>query len=207
MATYDLSHLTQPEHQRAIGPIQDDEALLLYAIIRVLRLDRVLELGYLSGYSALNFLKAVGPKGVVYSCDIGKVTKLADNHVPLQKSAALITAEDLGNVPLELVFFDCHNRAAQMMCFDSLSKSGMITDKTMLVLHDTGTHPRKVRAPEYKIGPSEFVHQPVERGMVNEFVAMGYYPMCLHTEATKTSKDLPFRHGMTILSKFKPLVV
>lgn len=207
MATYDLSHLTQSDNQRVIGPIQDDEALLLYAIIRVLRLERVLEFGYLGGYSATNFLKAVGPKGVVYSCDINKVNKLADNHIPLQKSAALVTAEDLGNVPLELVFFDCHNRAAQMMCFDSLCKSNIITDKTLLVLHDTGTHPCKVRALDYKIGPGEFVHQPVERSMVNEFVAMGYSPMCFHIEASKTSKDLPFRHGTTILSKFKPLIV
>jgi hypothetical protein len=34
MVAYDLSHLTQAEDQRVIGPIQDDEALFVYALVR-----------------------------------------------------------------------------------------------------------------------------------------------------------------------------
>jgi predicted O-methyltransferase YrrM len=60
MATFDLSHLVQPRSQAVGGPIQDDEALLLYAIVRVMRLRTILEIGGLDGYSARNFLKAVG---------------------------------------------------------------------------------------------------------------------------------------------------
>ena len=48
--------------------IDDDEALLLYAVVRGLRMSRVLEIGGLSGYSAKNFLQAMTPtKGVVYT--------------------------------------------------------------------------------------------------------------------------------------------
>ena len=58
MVNYDLTHLTQNENQRVLGPIQDDEALFLYSIIRGCRLERILEIGGLNGYSARNFLKA-----------------------------------------------------------------------------------------------------------------------------------------------------
>jgi hypothetical protein len=40
MVSYDLSHLTQSPDQRVQGPIQDDEALLLYALVKVMRLRR-----------------------------------------------------------------------------------------------------------------------------------------------------------------------
>ena len=56
---YDFSHLIQSPDQMVNGPIQDDEALMLYAVVRTMRLRRVLELGGLSGYSARNFLSAL----------------------------------------------------------------------------------------------------------------------------------------------------
>lgn len=46
---YDLSHLVQPLDQQVGGPVQDDEALLLYAMVRCMRVRRVLEIGGLSG--------------------------------------------------------------------------------------------------------------------------------------------------------------
>jgi hypothetical protein len=205
MVTYNLSHLKQPDNQKVIGPLQDDEALLLFSIIRIMRIERVFEMGFLKGYSAINFLEAVGPTGTVYSCDIGKVRKLAVNHVPLEKNAKAVTAEDLDNKPIELMFFDCHSRDAQMTCFNNLKSAGVVTDKTILVLHDTGTHSYRIHNYDYEISPGEFVHQPVERGMVNEFAEMGYSPFCLHIDLAKCGPELPFRHGITFLSKFSPL--
>lgn len=41
--------------------LQDDEALLLYSIVRGLRFSSVLEIGGLRGYSARNFLQAMHP--------------------------------------------------------------------------------------------------------------------------------------------------
>ena len=65
MAVYDLSHLTQETHHPG-GAIQDDEALLLFAMIRVMHLRRVLEIGGLDGYSARNFLAAFHMVAVMY---------------------------------------------------------------------------------------------------------------------------------------------
>ena len=73
MVNYDLKHLTQNDDQRVLGPIQDDEALFLYSVIRGSRMRRVLEIGGLSGYSATNFLAAMcasGPGAMLYTVDI-----------------------------------------------------------------------------------------------------------------------------------------
>lgn len=41
---YDLRHLTQPENQNVVGPVQDDEALFMYSIIRGRRLKIIFEI-------------------------------------------------------------------------------------------------------------------------------------------------------------------
>jgi predicted O-methyltransferase YrrM len=54
-----LIHLTQDVNQQVGGPIQDDEALMLFAVVRGCRFKRILEIGGLFGYSAKNFCEAV----------------------------------------------------------------------------------------------------------------------------------------------------
>lgn len=210
MARYDLTHLKQPAKQLGGGAIQDDEALFLYSIVLGMRLKRILEIGGLDGYSATNFLVASKPNGIVYTCDVNDVRKINANHITIKKSAADLTPEDFDGIPLELVFFDCHVYDAQMKAFDTLSKAGIITDKTVLVLHDTNTFPtrHKLLPPEsYAVNDGTFVHQPVERMMVNDFVAMGYSPFLLHTTPDKHSEEYPYRKGVAIMTKFKTLEV
>ena len=57
---YDLSHLIQNSDQMVLGPIQDDEALLLFALCKVMMIKNIIEIGVLDGYSTNNFIKAVG---------------------------------------------------------------------------------------------------------------------------------------------------
>lgn len=54
MVKYNLDHLVQPHKQMVCGPIQDDEALLLYAFVKTMRMKRILEIGGLDGHSARN---------------------------------------------------------------------------------------------------------------------------------------------------------
>lgn len=200
MATYDLTHLTQPENQAVMGPVQDDEALFLYSIIRGMRLERILEIGGGRGYSALNFIKAVNSKGVVYTVDVIEVPKLADNHIVFLKSASNLEAKDFNNEPLHLVFFDCHEYEPSVTCYNNLVASGIITDKTVLTLHDTNLYPRDGRTTE-----EGFIHQPVERALVNYFSDLGYDIFNLHTEANVHSSEFPYRHGISIAQKFNKL--
>ena len=82
---YDLRHLTQRSNQNVMGPVQDDEALFLFALIKCCRFTRILEIGGLKGYSAINFIKAISfsEQGRVYTVDIDTVKKKAHNHVCL----------------------------------------------------------------------------------------------------------------------------
>lgn len=49
MVIYNLEHLTQEDRQEVSGPIQDDEALFMFAIIRGMQIETVLEIVGLNG--------------------------------------------------------------------------------------------------------------------------------------------------------------
>jgi hypothetical protein len=202
MVSYDLSHLSQSDRQDVCGPIQDDEALFLYALIRTMRLKNVVEIGGLNGYSAANFSKAVGSNGKVVTVDIKDVPRVAENHNVVVCDCATISTQ-IGSI--DLVFFDAHNYDSQMKFFNNMVDLGFITDKTILALHDTGTHPKQYFG-GYETDQG-FVHQTDERRMVNVFVDLGYHALCLHTDLTSHTEEFPFRHGLTILSKFQRLSV
>jgi len=206
MVNYNLNHLTQPEHQRVLGPIQDDEALFLYSIIKSMRLDRILEIGGGSGYSAQNFLASMDQvSGTLYTVDFNYVPKLAENHKVITKNALLLTTEDVDNQPIDFVFFDCHD-IVQLEIYNTFIKQGIINDNTCIALHDTNLHyaPYNVWG-EYISEEDGFAHQPVEREMVRIFKNLGYDAFCLHTTKEKHNDSFPFRHGVTICKKHKHL--
>lgn len=207
MVNYDLSHLTQHENQNVSGPIQDDEALFLYSIIRGSRLERILEIGGLSGYSAKNFLQALSfsKNGILYTCDLNPVPILAENHKVIIKNALHLTIDELDNKPLDLIFFDCHDMI-QMDIYYNLVNNNIINDNTILALHDTNLH----YAPYQHCGvyiekEDGFAHQPVERHMINIFKNLGYDIFSISTDSTKHSECFPVRHGISVCKKFKPL--
>lgn len=214
MVYYDLRHLDQPSHQAVLGPIQDDEALFLYSIIRGSRLKYILEIGGLLGYSARNFLAAIQPvNGSVYTVDINYVKPVGENHITINKNALYLTPSDVDGKQMDMVFFDCHDMI-QIDIFHHFVKEGVISDSTILALHDTNLHykfegfdPTKLKKNEtYVASEGGYVHQHVEREMVNIFKSLGYDCFCLHTDQSKHNMSLPFRHGITICKKFKPLI-
>jgi predicted O-methyltransferase YrrM len=199
---YDLSHLTQSKEQDVWGPVQDDEALLLFATIKVMKINTVFEIGGLNGYSATNFLKAVGLNGKVFTCD---------NHIVIHKDVYNLTAEDLHNTQIDLIFFDCHEYEAQLTAFNKLLEMSLFKDKGVIALHDTNTHPpfpsNFHRLNQGKLTPQGYVHQPAERQLVNYFAELGYHALCFHTNIEDHNEQLPFRHGITLMKKFEPLLV
>jgi len=204
MVTYNLAHLTQATDQQVVGPIQDDEALLIYAAVKVMLCRRVLEIGGLGGYSARNFLAAVGSQGAVYTVDLKPVPVQGPNHRVIVKDAGMLTEADVDHKPLDLVFFDCHHLGAQMNLFFRLSKLSLINSSTVLVLHDTNLHPQKLSEGERKVSGG-WEHQWVERQMVDDFRRLGYDAVSFHSELGRHSPQLPYRHGVTIMRKHRPL--
>lgn len=205
MVHYDLAHLTQHDDQQVIGPIQDDEALFLFALIRGMRLKRVLEIGGLDGYSATNFIRAVGDHGTVYTVDLNPVNVIAENHKTIIKDVGLLDADDLDDSPIDLVFFDCHVFDVQLAAFHKLRDEGLINDRTVIALHDTHLHPGPFIPWAYHIDQG-WVHQEVERRLVNEFKDLGYDVFNLHTDLNTHTETLPYRHGLSICRKFERLL-
>lgn len=77
---------------------------------------------------------------VVYTVDINPVESQSANHICIQKDARLLISDDVDNKPLDLVFFDCHEFDVHVHMFIRLKDAGIITDKTVLALHDTNLH-------------------------------------------------------------------
>lgn len=210
-AKYDLSHLRQKPAQNVGGPVQDDEALALYALVRVMRVRRVLEVGGLNGYSARNFLAALGDEtdAAVYTVDLNPVKSQAPNHHVITKDCALVTAAELHGKPLELIFFDAHVVDAQLALLDRLAAAGLLRPDTVVALHDTNLHPRKTAPWSYPLereGRVEgWVHQAAERVMVNALRQRGWDALCLHMPAERADARLPIRHGLTLMQRFQPL--
>lgn len=211
MVIYNLNHLTQLDTQSIPGSIQDDEALLLFALIRVTRIKRIVEFGAYPGYSAKNFCEALNGNGMVYSIDWGVdgvTPRQGDNHKVIVKNTADVTSEDLDNQPIDLVFFDCHAYEASLCAFQNLRRANIITDKTILVLHDTNLLPSKdaLGFPDisYEV-EGGFVFCPPERQLVNDFKKMGYDILNLGTSKDAHGIHLPYRCGLSIASKFTPL--
>ena len=213
---YNLKHLTQDESQSNPGPIQDDEALLFFALIQVTRIKRIVEFGGVHGYSAANFIAAVGETGTVYTVDWGKdgiTPKVSDNHIVITKNVADIEPEDLGNEPIDLLFFDCHAYEASLCAFQKLLRAGIITDKTIFAFHDTNVWPTKdapnlsgAEWPEisYEV-EGGFVFCPPERQLVNDFKEMGYDVLNLGTDKSVHGLHFPYRCGLSIARKFVKL--
>src|SRR3990167_9360698 len=210
MVRYNLQHLTQAPEQSKPGSIQDDEALLFFALIRVTRIKRILEFGSAPGYSAKNFLEALNGNGTVYSVDWGVdgyTPELADNHIVITKNVADVTPEDIGD-PIALVFFDCHAYEAELCVFQNLKKAGIITDKTIFAFHDTNLLPTELALgyPNISYEVEEgWVFCPPERQLVNDFKEMGYDILNLGTTKDAHGIHLPYRCGLSIARKFTTL--
>jgi predicted O-methyltransferase YrrM len=137
MEKFNLSHL---EDNRDVAAIHNDESLLLYSVVKCNRIERILEIGGGEiSFSAINFLRAQEnfTNATVYTVDINPVKKLSENHKVIKKDCNDLLPSDLDNKPIDLIFFDCHLIIAQLNLYNLLKEHNLITEDTIIVLHDT----------------------------------------------------------------------
>ena len=197
---YDLSHLTQNEDQHVVGPIQDDEALFLYSFIKVALIRNIVEIGFQSGYSATNFLKAVGPKGKVVSIDVEPFNKLDENHFNLIKDVGNVLPTDLPFDKIDLAFYDCHNYESTIKFHNTMILSNKIDHNTTIVLHDTGAHHKNIV--DWSVKKHDgWVHGVAERQISDYLIDNNWHAIHVHAINNNFDEDqkLSFRHGLTIL--------
>jgi hypothetical protein len=190
----DLTFLESYEEETALGPIQREEALFLYALARVIRPQVVVEFGVAYGDSARVWLEAgvplvIGfdpwstPQATAVQQQYGERFRYL--HQPMQ----LAEFEEQADI----IFFDAaHDLAANIQAYNRLRHI-----PAMIAVHDTGTW-----APEYMtaahrdfpgvITPLGKVHQPQEPLFCDTLEKCGWRRMDFHSRHT-------LRHGITLL--------
>jgi len=212
----DCSHFRSYREDQ-IGPLQRDEALMMFALTRVLHPETIVEFGFLNGHSSLNFLLAIGPDCRVFSYDIAdKSEEIAQrclshfkNFRFIKKSQTEFSPIDIENRKIDLCFLDAsHDLALNLTTLDLIQSQ--LSPMAIIAIHDTGVwHRRFLRDHHLAFIDSDVGrelgawidkerYQPCveERQFVNTL--MERYPefsqIHLHSDHT-------FRHGLTLLQK------
>ena len=210
----DVGHLTL-FHERMDGPVQRDEALLLHALLRVLRPNVVVEIGFFRGHSAYNFLRALDSEARLYSFDIDpscvqRATELfgKDSRVMVrQRSQTELTRSDLDGQEADFVFLDAsHDLTLNQATFQRLLP--LMRPNAILAVHDTGTIPREflvrenhwaLHEPDRWVG-DECEVMPGERAFVNWLLDEHRDFSQLHLHSLNTA-----RCGITLLQRTERL--
>jgi predicted O-methyltransferase YrrM len=207
----DVHHLRFFKEEAACGPIQQEEALLFFALVRVLRPRVVVELGFHRGHSALNFLLALPPDGELHSYDVtesaakiasrlfGGAARFHYHH----KSQESFTPEDVGGKEIDLVLFDAaHDLPLNVATFEKLR--ACLAPGAVLAVHDTGTWRRACMRQEHLawaaerpsgwLSAEEYVPWDEERRFVNWLRDTHPELSQLHLHSDRT-----LRHGLTLM--------
>jgi predicted O-methyltransferase YrrM len=140
---YDLSHLTQTT-MIVLGPIQDDEALLVYGLIKTIRPKTVIECGMGHGYSTVNILKAIDEDARLYTFDIEILNKnspaFGDKRFKfIAKSQSKFEQSDIENKVIDFIYLDNgHYFDVNVEFWKKVM--GSMSENAIMVIHDTGLH-------------------------------------------------------------------
>lgn len=212
-----MSHLLSYREDDAIGPLQRDEAIALFGIVRTLRPKVIVEFGFFHGHSAFNFLQALPQDGRLYSYDIDTESmRRADKEFNFDrrftfigKSQADFDPGDIGNQEIDFVFFDAaHELDLNIATFNRIVSH--LAPEAMVAIHDTGLWHRSHFAPIHKTFAAEnpgewktgdlYAHQPGERAFIDWILSDHQEFAALHFHSTRT-----LRHGFSLLQRKRNL--
>jgi len=212
-----LGHLGFYKEEGAFGPLQREEALLLAALVRVLRPRTIVEFGFSQGHSALNFLEVMGSDSRLYSYDIDLLSRDIAERVfageprftYLHKSQTEFDPLDIEGRPIDFCFID----AAHFLDLNEETWRRIapnLAPGALVAVHDTGTWHRELFKPKHTEHAAQNpdgwldadIFQPhrEEREFINWVCAQhdGWTAVHLHTTTT-------LRHGLTLLQRVAAL--
>lgn len=208
---YDLDHLTQRD-EYVYGPIQDDEALFLYGLIKSIRPRVVVEAGMGHGHSSTNILKALDADSLLFTYDIVVFNKSAhafhDSRFKLvNKSQSRFEHSDIDFKRVDLAYLDNgHYLNVEKEFWQRILP--VLAPDAIVAIHDTGLHVNAQLAHELDTCECVcefervcgFMHCPPERLFVNWIIEK--YPewSVMHIHSFNV-----YRHGLTILQRKRPL--
>jgi predicted O-methyltransferase YrrM len=207
----DISHLTIFS-EVADGPVQREEALLLYGLLRVVRPRTVIEIGFYKGDSALNFLCALDADARLYSFDIHGAERARDSfgHDPRftfrTRSQDELTREDIDDREADFVFLDAsHELGLNQRTFSRLLP--LMAPDAILAVHDTGTVPRQFLPPDHYFFASTVGWIGDEREVMPDERAFCNWLLDEHPEFSQVHfhSRQTLRCGITVLQRSAPL--
>lgn len=214
---YDIKYLEDYKEQ-SHGPIQSDEALQLFSLVKVIRPKIIVEFGFLEGHSSRNFIKAMSNDCKLYSYDIKDIAKEASKSINdkrfkfIFKNQQDFEKQDIDNNLIDLLFMDAgHKFDISVKTFEKVK--GSLNNNSIVVIHDTGSWNTdfldssyckngglKETKSRYYIDEKEFVHRAEERKFVNYLKDKFPEFNQIHLHSLNT-----LRHGMTLLQKNEKL--
>ena len=215
--TLGINHLLSYEEEDAAGPIQRDEAIAIFGLIRTLRPNTIVEFGFYTGHSAFNFLRALGETGRIYSYDVldeclrRARTELAfaDQFTFVHKSQNEFHHSDIDFRPIDFVFFDgAHDLQINIETFQRIRPH--LTEQAIIAIHDTGLWVRDyIRKPQSELMEREpsplkgcWITNDLyscaidERKFVNWLISEYDEYGAIHLHSTNT-----LRHGISLVQK------
>ena len=201
--------------QRVTGPMQADEMLLLFGLVRTSSVARVLEIGGFKGDSAYNFLQALKCKvggsvtPMVVTVDLSPIKPIRQHivaHRTLRKNAINLTMDDVEGQPVDAILLDCHAFYASQHILANVFEHGLLSSNGFVILHDTGLHAtQRYGWALHNHEPAGWVHQPVERLIAQwlQAVDCSFQRISAHDDA----RVLGPRHGLTIMQRRIDLTV
>jgi predicted O-methyltransferase YrrM len=213
-----ISHLLSYVNKNALGPLQRDEAIALFGIVKTLCPKTIVEFGFFHGHSAFNFLCALEPDARLYSYDISLDSamrakeELSFDHrlTFIHKSQADFNPSDIDHRPIDFVFFDAaHDLALNIETFKRIVHC--LAPGAIIAIHDTGlwqkshfshAQTRVVETATHGrwITNNLYAHQPEERAFVNWIVSHQSHFGAIHFHSINT-----LRHGFSLLQLQLPL--
>lgn len=208
-----IAHLKLFE-EATLGPVQREEALMLTGLVRVLRPRTIVEIGFLYGHSALNFLRAMDADARLFSFDIDP--RLEDQAYKLFghdprfvfrcRSQTAIRAADLQGCPADFVFLDAsHDADLNRETFERLLP--LMAPRAIFAVHDTGAVARALvpeghpcLALQERWAGDEYEGEPGERAFVNRVLDEHPEFAQVHLHSHRT-----LRAGITLLQRSAPL--
>ncbi len=195
----------------AIGPLQRDEAILLFGLTRTLRPKNVVEFGFCGGASAFCILGALENDAHFHTYDImpeaaekAKILYSHDKRLIFHLcSQAEFDSSPFLNSSVDFVFFDgAHDLAINVETFKKIKP--VLSPGAIIAVHDTGAWNKRFFGtlhnqfaesnPGGWINDELYYHQPDEVRFVEFLRTNLYASVALHSQRC-------LRHGISLLQK------
>lgn len=178
-----------------LGPIQEEDVLLLQAVIRMTCPSKLVELGHLNGFSTKKILDVMRPDATLVSYDNSTNAYSIDPRFKFKKLSQTDYEED----NIDFIFFDAsHDLELNKETFTKVYKT--LNEGAIVAIHDTGLwNELLMETGGYWIG-NGYAHRPDERKFIN-WIKEEYPDMQIIN--FHTLKET--RHGMTLLQRYSTI--